>query len=484
MHDRLVNDRLVNDRVVNDRVVNDRVVNDRVVNDRVVNDRVVNDRVVNDESDAVGHAATVSFAGSAVVQLIAAGDDVSRAIVAELHGATVTVSAKEIEASDGGIAWSWSFAELERVVHGDDEPWTILVVPGVEDFGVAIPATRVAEFRQLVDARRAAPRQPNDDRPAAPPPSLSPLPKLELGPTAVELPLVESPVATIARDTHEPEKRGWRDRGHRTDIVANSAVTGAPSDLIANEISAWFGTHQVLDRVSLAMPAGKVTALIGPSGCGKSTFLRILNRMHEMIPSASLAGEVYLNGEDIYSQEKKLTDARRHIGMVFQKPNPFPAMSIYDNVIASFRLTGFKASSAEKDEVVEQCLVKAGLWKEVRERLQQPGGGLSGGQQQRLCIARALAIRPKVLLMDEPCSALDPTSTRRIEETIGQLSADLTIVIVTHNMQQAARVSDLCAFFLAEQGTPGAIVEHGPTEALFSLPQDPRTNDYVNGRFG
>ncbi|MCE9621111.1 MAG: phosphate ABC transporter ATP-binding protein [Actinomycetia bacterium] len=274
----------------------------------------------------------------------------------------------------------------------------------------------------------------------------------------------------------------------RTEILPTSAPIGAPmggpSDLVATDISAWFGNHQVLDRVSLAMPAGKVTALIGPSGCGKSTFLRILNRMHEMIPSASLAGEVRLDGDDIYDPEKKLTDARRHIGMVFQKPNPFPAMSIYDNVIASFRLTGFKASSATKDEVVEQCLTKAGLWKEVRDRLQQPGGGLSGGQQQRLCIARALAIKPKVLLMDEPCSALDPTSTRRIEETIGQLAADLTIVIVTHNMQQAARVSDLCAFFLAEQGTPGYIVEHGPTDALFSVPQDPRTNDYVNGRFG
>ncbi|MEI7546580.1 MAG: phosphate ABC transporter ATP-binding protein [Actinomycetota bacterium] len=257
-----------------------------------------------------------------------------------------------------------------------------------------------------------------------------------------------------------------------------------PSEIVADEISAWFGTHQVLDRVSLTMPAGKVTALIGPSGCGKSTFLRILNRMHEMIPSASLAGEVRLDGEDIYDAEKKLTDARRFIGMVFQKPNPFPAMSIYDNVVASFRLTGLKASSTTKDEVVEECLIKAGLWKEVRDRLRQPGGGLSGGQQQRLCIARALAIRPKVLLMDEPCSALDPTSTRRIEETIGQLSQDLTIVIVTHNMQQAARVSDLCAFFLAEQGTPGYIVEHGPTTALFSSPRDPRTDDYVNGRFG
>jgi len=240
----------------------------------------------------------------------------------------------------------------------------------------------------------------------------------------------------------------------------------------------------VLDRVSLDMPAGHVTSLIGPSGCGKSTFLRILNRMHEMIPSAALAGEVLLDGTDIYSPARKLTDARREIGMVFQKPNPFPAMSIYDNVVASLRLTGTKVSTAERDALVESCLSKAGLWNEVKDRLRQPGGGLSGGQQQRLCIARALAIKPKVLLMDEPCSALDPTSTRRIEQTIIELVDEVTIVIVTHNMQQAARVSDLCAFFLAEQGTPGYIVEHGPTEAMFGSPQDQRTEDYVNGRFG
>ena len=240
----------------------------------------------------------------------------------------------------------------------------------------------------------------------------------------------------------------------------------------------------MLDRVSLEMAAGQVTALIGPSGCGKSTFLRILNRMHELIPSASLAGEVLLDGGDIYEPSRKVTDARRQIGMVFQKPNPFPAMSIYDNVLASFQLTGTKVSTETKDDVVESCLRKGGLWNEVRDRLRQPGGSLSGGQQQRLCIARALAIRPRVLLMDEPCSALDPTSTRRIEQTIAELKSEVTIVIVTHNMQQAARVSDRCAFFLAEQDTPGVIVEHGPTDAMFHTPQDPRTSDYVNGRFG
>ena len=262
---------------------------------------------------------------------------------------------------------------------------------------------------------------------------------------------------------------------------------GAPSTLAMLEgrnITAWFGDHQVLDRVSLTMPAGQVTALIGPSGCGKSTFLRILNRMHELIPSASLAGEVLLDGDDIYDPARKLVEARKHIGMVFQKPNPFPAMSIYDNVVAGLRLTGIRASRDEKDQLVESCLTKAGLWKEVKDRLRAPGAGLSGGQQQRLCIARSLAVKPRVLLMDEPCSALDPTSTRVIEETMLELVNDVTIVIVTHNMQQAQRVSQQCAFFLASQGTPGAIVEHGDTDAMFADPIDPRTFDYVNGRFG
>jgi phosphate transport system ATP-binding protein len=252
----------------------------------------------------------------------------------------------------------------------------------------------------------------------------------------------------------------------------------------ARNVSAWFSDHKVLERVSLEMPAGQVTALIGPSGCGKSTFLRILNRMHELVPSASLAGEVLVDGQDLYAPERRLTDARRQVGMVFQRPNPFPAMSIYDNVVAGLKLTGARVDRGTKDALVEECLTKAGLWKEVRDRLRQPGGGLSGGQQQRLCIARSLAVRPKVLLMDEPCSALDPTSTRRIEETIRELVHEVTIVIVTHNMQQAARVSERCAFFLSENGVPGHIVEHGPTDAMFHSPQDPRTADYVNGRFG
>jgi phosphate transport system ATP-binding protein len=254
--------------------------------------------------------------------------------------------------------------------------------------------------------------------------------------------------------------------------------------LEARDITAWFGDHMVLDQVSLTMRAGEVTALIGPSGCGKSTFLRILNRMHQLVPSASLAGEVLLDGVDIYHPSVRLTKARRDIGMVFQKPNPFPAMSIYDNVVAGLKLTGIRVSRATRDNVVEECLTKAGLWKEVRSRLRQPGGALSGGQQQRLCIARSLAVKPRVLLMDEPCSALDPTSTRVIEETMSDLVREVTIVIVTHNMQQAQRVSNQCAFFLAAQGEPGLIVEHGPTTAMFGSPQDPRTADYVGGRFG
>ena len=252
--------------------------------------------------------------------------------------------------------------------------------------------------------------------------------------------------------------------------------------LDARNVSAWFGTHKVLERVSLMMEPGTVTALIGPSGCGKSTFLRILNRMHEMVAGASLAGQILLGGNDIYDPGARPTDVRRRIGMVFQKPNPFPAMSIYDNVASGLKLAGVKV--ANKDAVVEASLRRAGLWREVQRRLRTPGGALSGGQQQRLCIARALAVSPDVLLMDEPCSALDPTSTNRIEETIAELENQVTIVIVTHNMQQAQRVSRNCAFFLAAEDTPGHIVEAGSTEQMFGSPNDPRTADYVNGRFG
>ena len=249
-------------------------------------------------------------------------------------------------------------------------------------------------------------------------------------------------------------------------------------------VSAWFGSNKVLQQVSLTMPPGVVTALIGPSGCGKSTFLRILNRMHELVPSAKLGGEVRLDGRDIYAPGQRVTETRKRIGMVFQKPNPFPTMSIADNVTAGLKLSGMRLAKSDREALIERSLTRASLWKEVKDRLRQPGGALSGGQQQRLCIARSLAVDPDVLLMDEPCSALDPTSTRRVEETIDEIRNEVTVVIVTHNMQQAARISQQCAFFLAEQGTPGFIVEAGTTEQVFEQPTDPRTADYVNGRFG
>ena len=253
-------------------------------------------------------------------------------------------------------------------------------------------------------------------------------------------------------------------------------------EIVTNDVCAWFSGRLVLEGVSLTMERNQVTALIGPSGCGKSTFLRILNRMHETINGAQLAGTVDLNGVDVYGPSQRAVDVRRHIGMVFQRPNPFPAMTIYQNVLSGLRFNQIKPPSP--DDLVEESLVKAGLWNEVRTRLKALGGDLSGGQQQRLCIARALALRPAVLLMDEPCSALDPTSTRRIEETIEEISHEVTVVIVTHNMQQAQRVSDSCAFFLAGENEPGRVVETGPTDTIFSNPSDPRTHDYVNGQFG
>lgn len=259
---------------------------------------------------------------------------------------------------------------------------------------------------------------------------------------------------------------------------------GALAALETRDVSAWFGSRKVLERVSLAMPAGEVTALIGPSGCGKSTYLRILNRMHEMVRGAALAGEVLLDGEDVYHLDRRPAEVRRRIGMVFQRPNPFPAMSVQDNVASGLKLAGIKVSKEERRHLVETSLRRAGLWDEVATRLHTPGGALSGGQQQRLCIARSLAVSPDILLMDEPCSALDPTSTRRVEETIAELRGRLTIVIVTHNMQQAQRVSQTCAFFLATHDTPGRIVEAGPTGQVFGSPRDRRTSDYVNGRFG
>ena len=251
--------------------------------------------------------------------------------------------------------------------------------------------------------------------------------------------------------------------------------------LYTEDVNVWFGERHVLRDVSLTFPVNQVTALIGPSGCGKSTFIRTLNRMHELIPGAGFAGKVLLNGSDIYDPNVDPTTVRLQVGMVFQKPNPFPTMSIKENVLSGLKLSGRKGYEA--DEIVETSLRRASMWNEAKDRLNDPATSLSGGQQQRLCIARSLAMQPDVLLMDEPCSALDPGSTRRIEETIQELSDSMTIVIVTHNMQQAARVSDHTAFFLSDGG-PGQMIEVAPTADIFSRPKDKRTEDYVTGRFG
>jgi len=248
------------------------------------------------------------------------------------------------------------------------------------------------------------------------------------------------------------------------------------------KVSVSFGSHTVVRDVTLALAQNKVTALVGPSGCGKTTILRAVNRLHDDT-GGKVTGKVTVGDLDVYGRDTQPELVRSRVGMVFQRPNPFPTMDIFDNVVAGLRLNGIRNKTILR-EAAESALRHAALWDLVKDRLHSPAVRLSGGQQQRLCIARALAIRPRVLLMDEPCSALDPTSTRRIEATIDDLRAEVTIVIVTHNMQQATRVSDYTAFFLAEQGTPGYIVEHGPTDAMFNEPQDPRTSDYVHGRFG
>jgi len=255
----------------------------------------------------------------------------------------------------------------------------------------------------------------------------------------------------------------------------------AGTGLEAKNVHAWFGSKHVLEDISMEFPRGTVTALIGPSGCGKSTFIRTLNRMHEFIPTAALAGEVLLDGKDVYQPGVDVTKIRLQVGMVFQKPNPFPSMTIKENVLSGLKLAQIKINNA--DELLESCLVRSGLWDEVKDRLNEYGGALSGGQQQRLCIARSLAVNPQVLLMDEPCSALDPGSTLRIEGTIAELSKSISIVIVTHNMQQAARVSDYTGFFLSDGG-PGRLIEVGSTSDIFSNPKEKRTEDYVSGRFG
>jgi phosphate transport system ATP-binding protein len=249
-------------------------------------------------------------------------------------------------------------------------------------------------------------------------------------------------------------------------------------------VDIFYGSFKAVEDVSMNIEPRSVTAFIGPSGCGKSTVLRTLNRMHEVIPGARVEGKVLLDGEDIYGTQVDPVNVRRTIGMVFQKPNPFPTMSIYDNVIAGLKLAG-RTRKSQTDEVVERSLRGANLWEEVKDRLSKPGSGLSGGQQQRLCIARAIAVEPQVLLMDEPCSALDPISTLAIEDLISDLKDRYTIVIVTHNMQQAARVSDRTAFFnLNGVGQPGRLIEMDDTQKIFTNPGNKRTEDYITGRFG
>jgi phosphate transport system ATP-binding protein len=252
-----------------------------------------------------------------------------------------------------------------------------------------------------------------------------------------------------------------------------------------SDLDIYYGDFKAVEGVNMTIRARAVTAFIGPSGCGKSTFLRALNRMHEVIPGAHVEGKVIVSGQSLYEPGVDPVAVRRQIGMVFQRPNPFPTMSIYDNVVAGNRLNAKKMKKAETDEIVERSLKRANLWTEVKDRLSKPGMGLSGGQQQRLCIARAIAVEPEVLLMDEPCSALDPISTSAIEDLIHELKAEYTIVIVTHNMQQAARVSDDTGFFnLKATGEPGHLVEFNPTNKMFTNPDEESTEAYISGRFG
>jgi phosphate transport system ATP-binding protein len=252
-----------------------------------------------------------------------------------------------------------------------------------------------------------------------------------------------------------------------------------------SDLDIYYGDFLAVEGVSMTVRARSVTAFIGPSGCGKSTLLRSLNRMHEVTPGARVEGKVVIDGQALYDPTIDPVEVRRQIGMVFQRPNPFPTMSIYENVLAGSRLNAKKMKKAEADDIVEKSLRGANLWTEVKDRLGKPGMGLSGGQQQRLCIARAIAVEPQVLLMDEPCSALDPISTSAIEDLIHELKTDYTIVIVTHNMQQAARVSEDTAFFnLSAAGKPGRLIEFNPTKKIFSNPDEPSTEAYISGRFG
>ena len=291
------------------------------------------------------------------------------------------------------------------------------------------------------------------------------------------------PSGTVTEQQREPTEPPGSDQSVVAQAELQTSTTPAQQperdgrSITVKDLHAYYGDNHAIRGVSIDYAANRVTAMIGPSGCGKSTVLRCLNRMHEEIPGARAEGTVTLDDVDIYADKVDVVSVRRAIGMVFQKPNPFPTMSIFDNVAAGLRLTTGRGHNLR--ERVEQSLIAAGLWDEVKDRLSSPGIGLSGGQQQRLCIARTIAVEPDVILMDEPCSALDPIATLKIEELIHELKKRYTIVIVTHNMQQAARVADTTAFFLT-----GAMIEHAPTDTVFSNPQDKRTEEYVTGKFG
>ena len=269
-----------------------------------------------------------------------------------------------------------------------------------------------------------------------------------------------------------------QNKPERADSMDNKGI------LEVQGLSAWYGKTLAVKNISMNIKAQTITAIIGPSGCGKSTFIRCLNRMHEVSHGGRTEGCIMLDGKDLYARDADPVNIRRRIGMVFQKPTSFPTMSVFDNVAAGLRLTRFFSRRWELEEVVESSLRRAALWDEVKDKLHQSGASISGGQQQRLCIARAIAVEPEIILLDEPCSALDPSSTLKIEDLMRNLVAQYTIVIVTHNMQQAARVSDMACFFLADQDRSGILIEYGKTSQLFTNPKDKRTEDYITGRFG
>ena len=287
-------------------------------------------------------------------------------------------------------------------------------------------------------------------------------------------------------DVAREDALGASDTSAHRDLLAAGARAAEGASAIAietREMSVYYGAFRAVKRINLAIEQRKITALIGPSGCGKSTVLRSFNRMNDLVPTARVEGEVLFRGRNLYARDVDAVEVRRRIGMVFQKPNPFPK-SIYDNIAFGPRINGWKGSKAAMDELVEQSLRSAALWDDVKDKLSQSGLSLSGGQQQRLCIARALATQPEIILMDEPCSALDPISTLKIEELMFELRKQYTIIIVTHNMQQAARASDYTAFFLMDGDRAGQLIEYGPTQEMFTTPKDRRTEDYISGRFG